>query len=294
VMNAKLDKAAAVGLRRRKKAGRLASSLVLDAQIAVALIVVAFPIVWLISTSLKSAGEMFSLPLHLIPQRVDLSQYSRIWQRVPFLHYLINSCVMAVYSTAITLLVSSFAAYYLSRFVRGGKSWFLNLILFAQMFPAMLLITPIFIYIKKIGLLGSYTGLMLTYLTFLVPFSTWALTNFYKKIPIELDEAAFIDGCSRPAALFKVILPVSGPGLVSVGTYCFLSSWNEFLYGMIFMSDQNRWTIPVGLNALSSQFASEWGMVTAGGVLCLVPATLVMIFLQNFLIAGMTAGAVKE
>jgi multiple sugar transport system permease protein len=280
-----------MAIRRIRK---VSFGLFTDAQIAVALVLTLLPIVWLVSTSLKGTEEVFSLPLHLIPRKIDFTQYFRIWREVPFFHYLINSSIMAVYSTLITLVISSFAAYYLSRFTRSSRNWFSSLVLFAQMFPAMLLVTPIFIYVKKLGLLGTYTGLLLTYQTFLIPFSTWALTNFYKKIPIELDEAALIDGCSRLQALFKVLFPVAGPGLISVGTYCFLTSWNEFMYAMIFMRDQDRWTIPVGLNALSSQFASEWGMITAGGVICLIPATIVMIFLQNFLIAGLTAGAVKE
>jgi ABC-type glycerol-3-phosphate transport system permease component len=266
----------------------------IDIQILFAFMVMAAPIVWLISTSIKSSGEMFSLPLRIIPKSPTITHYIKIWRDVPFLNYVRNSSVMALYSTVITLVISSFAAYYLSRFTRSRNHWFLNLILFAQMFPAMLLIIPIFIYIKKLGLLGTFTGLMSTYLTFLIPLSTWALTNFFKNIPKELDEAALIDGCSRLKALFKVILPVASPGLISVGTYCFLTAWNEFLYAMIFMSSQQMWTIPVGLNALSSQFAAEWGMVTAGGVICLIPATIVVIFLQNFLIAGLTAGSVKE
>jgi multiple sugar transport system permease protein len=267
---------------------------VIDFQIFCAFVIMIAPIVWLISTSIKSSGEMFSLPLRIVPRHPTVSHYLKIWRDVPFLYYVRNSSLMAVYATVITLLVSSFAAYYLSRFAVSKNNWFLNLILFAQMFPSMLLIIPVFIYIRGLGLMGSFTGLMITYLTFLIPLSTWALTNFFRNIPRELDEAALIDGCSRLEALFKVILPVASPGLISVGTYCFLTAWNEFLYTMIFMSDQYRWTIPVGLNALFSQFAAEWGMVTAGGVICLIPATIVVIFLQNFLIAGLTAGSVKE
>ena len=273
---------------------RLLAQLLIDIQIGIAFIVMIAPIAWLISTSIKSGGEMFSLPLRLIPQNPTINHYLKIWRDVPFLNYVRNSSVMAIYSTVIALVISSFAAYYLSRFTKRKNHWFLNLILFAQMFPAMLLIIPIFIYIKNLRLLGTFSGLMITYLTFLIPLSTWALTNFFKNIPRELDEAALIDGCSRLKALFKVILPVASPGLISVGTYCFLTAWNEFLFAMIFMSNQQMWTIPVGLNALSSQFAAEWGMVTAGGVICLIPATIVVIFLQNFLIAGLTAGSVKE
>lgn len=269
-------------------------TLLTDIQILFVLVVMILPIVWLFSTSIKTNTEMYSLPLQIIPNNPTIQNYIKIWEEVPFLKYVRNSTIMAIYSTLVTLTVASFAAYYLSRIIRKSNNWFLNLILIAQMFPAMLLIIPIFIYVRNLGLLGTYTGLMLTYLTFLIPFSTWALTNFFRNIPIELDEAALIDGCNRFGTLFRIVLPVASPGLVSVGIYCFLTAWNEFLFSMVFMSAQSKWTIPVGLNALTSQFAAEWGMVTAGGVICLIPATIIVIFLQKFLIAGLTAGAVKE
>lgn len=170
----------------------------------------------------------------------------------------------------------------------------LRFILFSQMFPSVLLIIPMFIYIKKLGLLGSYTGLSITYLTFLIPFSTWALTNFFDTIPVEIEEAAMIDGCSRLRILFRVVLPISIPGLISVSTYCFLTSWNEFVFAMIFMGNQERWTMPVGLAALTSQYALDWGLLTAGGIISLIPATIIMFFFQRYLVAGLMAGAVKE
>lgn len=262
--------------------------------IALGLLFMLTPVIWLLSTSLKSRSEMFTFPLHLIPSEFVWENYVKIWKVIPFGAYVKNSVFIAFYTTVVALLFSTLAAYSLSRFRFRRRTGFLQGILAAQMFPVVLLIIPMFIYVKKLGLLGTFTGLMLTYLTFLLPFSTWALTNFFDSIPIDLEEAALIDGCSRLGAMIRITLPVSLPGLIAVSTYCFLTSWNEFLFAQTFMGAQEKWTIPVGLAALTSQFALDWGLLTAGGIISLVPAILVMLFLQRYLIAGLMAGAIKE
>jgi len=237
---------------------------------------------------------MFTFPLRLIPKVFFWENYVKIWNAIPFASYLKNSLLIAVYATLITIFIAALGAYSFSRFNIRGKQSLLRFILFSQMFPSVLLIIPMFIYIKKLGLLGSYTGLSIAYLTFLMPFSTWALTNFFDTIPVEIEEAAMMDGCSRLRILFRVVLPISLPGLISVSTYCFLTSWNEFVFAMIFMGDQKQWTMPVGLAALTSQYALDWGLLTAGGIISLIPATIIMFFFQKYLVAGLMAGAVKE
>jgi multiple sugar transport system permease protein len=261
--------------------------------IGLALLFMLTPIVWLLSTSLKDRSEMFSFPLRLLPEEFVWENYIKIWQAVPFGTYLKNSIFISVYATLMTLAISTLAAYSFSRFRFKRKQGILSMILFSQMFPSVLLIIPMFIYIKKLELLGSFSGLMITYLTFLIPFSTWALTNFFDNIPVDVEEAAMIDGCTRIGALFRVILPVSLPGLIAVGTYCFLTSWNEFIFAMTFMGNQEEWTLPVGLTALSSQYALDWGLLTAGGIIAIVPATIIMLFLQKYLLAGLMAGSLK-
>ncbi|TCL76474.1 carbohydrate ABC transporter membrane protein 2 (CUT1 family) [Hydrogenispora ethanolica] len=277
-----------------KKMRAIVHSILLHVLVVVAAVFMLAPVIWLLSTSLKDRSEMFTFPLTLIPKHFVWENYLKIWQQIPFGEYVKNSVIMALYSTFVALAISSLAAYAFSRFNFKRKTVFMRLILFTQMFPAVLLIIPLFIYLKNLGLLGSYTGLMITFLTFLVPFSTWSLTNFFEGIPLDLDEAALIDGCSRLDILYRILLPISLPGLVSVGTYCFLTAWNEFIFSMVFMPDQQGWTIPVGLNALTGQFALDWGLLTAGGIICLIPAIIVVLFLQRYLIAGMLAGAVKE
>lgn len=261
--------------------------------VLVALLFMLTPIIWLLSTSLKTRSEMFSLPLTLIPKKLIWSNYIKIWNEIPFFSYLKNSIIMSMYTTIVALNISSLASYSLSRFKFRYRGVFLKFILIAQLFPSLLLIIPMFIYIKKMGLLGSYTGLMICYLTFVVPFSTWSLTNFFDSIPKDLEESAMIDGCSQLGAMFHIILPVALPGIIAVSTYCFLTCWNEFIYAMIFMQSQTSWTLPVGLAALSGQFALDWGLLTAGGIIALIPAIFVMLFLQRYLIGGILAGAIK-
>jgi len=273
---------------------RVVSSVLIYFLVALGLVFMLTPIIWLLSTSLKARSEMFTFPLRLIPQEFVWENYIKIWHVIPFATYLKNSVVIAFYTTLVALGFSSLAAYSLSRFKFKRRNSFLRLMLFSQMFPSVLLIIPMFIYIKAMGLLGTFTGLMITYLTFVVPFSTWALTNFFDSIPIDLEEAAMIDGCTRMGAMVRVVLPVATPGLLAVSTYCFLTSWNEFVFAMVFMGDQNRWTLPVGLAALTSQYALDWGLLTAGGIISLVPAIVIMLFLQRYLIAGLMAGAIKE
>lgn len=269
------------------------NSFIIGLQILFLLFLVLLPIIWLLSTSLKGTDEMFSANLSFIPKEITFDNYIKIWKVIPYAVYIKNSILIALYTSIVTLFFSTLAAYSFSRFKNRGKKLIMGLMMISQMFPAILLIIPIFIYMNKLGLGGKYTGVVIAYQTFLLPFCTWALTNFFNRIPYELDEAGRIDGCNQIQILVKIILPVSVPGLVSVATYSFLGAWNEFIYTMTLMGKNVSWTVPVGLNALAGQYGIDWGYLTAGGVICLVPAILVMLFLQRFLIEGMLAGSIK-
>jgi multiple sugar transport system permease protein len=277
--------------KQRVKYG--AGSLAINIQLIVLLLLFLLPVLWLISASFKSVDEMFSSNLHFIPRAFTVDNYIRIWDVIPYAHYLKNSVLIAVYTSIVTLFFSALAAYSFSRFKYPGRKLIMGFMLLGQMFPAILLIIPMFIYMNKLGIAGDYLAVVLAYQTFLLPFCSWALTNFFNKIPVELDEAAIIDGCTRFQVMYKIILPVALPGLISVATYSFLGSWNEFIFTMTLMQDNFRWTVPVGLNALSGQYGVDWGLLTAGGVICLVPAVLVMLILQKFLIQGNMEGSIK-
>lgn len=269
-------------------------TVIINIQIIVLLIFTLFPIMWLVSSSFKSVDELFSSDLSFIPRDFTFSNYTRIWSVLPYGYYVKNSLLIAIYTSVVTLFFSSLAAYSFSRFKFKGRKTIMGFMLFGQMFPAILLIIPMFIYMNKLGLLGTSAAVVLAYQTFLLPFCSWTLTNFFNRIPIELDEAATLDGCNRLQVLFKVILPIARPGLISIATYSFLGAWNEFIYTMTLMQDNYSWTLPVGLNALSGQYGVDWGLLTAGGVICLVPGFIVMLFLQKFLVAGHMEGSVKS
>jgi len=280
-------------MKRARKWRIVAGSVAVNVQIITLLLLFLLPILWLVSASFKSVDEMFSADLHFIPRALTVDNYIRIWNVIPYAAYLKNSLIIAAYTSIVTLIFSSLAAYSFSRFKYRGRKFIKGFMLAGQMFPAILLIIPMFIYVKELGLLGKYTAVVLAYQTFLLPFCSWALTNFFNRIPVELDEAAIIDGCSRLQVMYKIILPVAVPGLISIATYSFLGSWNEFIYTVTLMQNNYRWTVPVGLNALSNQYGVDWGLLTAGGVMGLVPAVIVMLFLQKFLIQGHLEGSIK-
>lgn len=276
------------------KMKRFFSTVGVNLLVVLALLFILTPVIWLFLTSIKTRSEMFQTPITLFPKTFDFGNYVKIWEKIQFGTFIKNSLIMSLYNTVVTLVISSMAAYSLSRYTLKGKDFFLRYLLVSQMFPAVLVLIPLFLMVKRIGLLGTFTGLEICYLTITIPFCTWALKNYFDKITPTIEESAMIDGCSFITSYIKIFLPVALPGLVSVGTYCFLSSWNEYLFTVVFMQTQDTWTLPVGLAALSGQFALDMGLLTAGGIISLVPAVIIMLFLQKYLLEGMLAGSVKE
>ncbi|ADK79875.1 carbohydrate ABC transporter permease [Sediminispirochaeta smaragdinae] len=276
------------------KMKRFFSSVGVNLLVVLALLFILTPVIWLFLTSIKTRSEMFQTPITLFPKTFDFGNYVKIWEKIQFGTFIKNSLIMSLYNTVVTLAIASMAAYSLSRYTFKGKDFFLRYLLVSQMFPAVLVLIPLFLMVKRIGLLGTFTGLEICYLTITIPFCTWALKNYFDKITPTIEESAMIDGCSFITSYIKIFLPVALPGLVSVGTYCFLSSWNEYLFTVVFMQTQDTWTLPVGLAALSGQFALDMGLLTAGGIISLVPAVIIMLFLQKYLLEGMLAGSVKE
>ncbi|WP_020613520.1 carbohydrate ABC transporter permease [Sediminispirochaeta bajacaliforniensis] len=276
------------------KTKRFFSAVGVNLLVVLALLFILTPVIWLFLTSIKTRAEMFQTPITLFPETFDFGNYVKIWEKIQFGTFIKNSLIMSLYNTVVTLVISSMAAYALSRYKFKGREFFLRYLLVSQMFPAVLVLIPLFLMVKRIGLLGTFTGLEICYLTITIPFCTWALKNYFDKITPTIEESAMIDGCSFITSYIKIFLPVALPGLVSVGTYCFLSSWNEYLFTVVFMQTQDTWTLPVGLAALSGQFALDMGLLTAGGIISLVPAVIIMLFLQKYLLEGMLAGSVKE
>lgn len=278
-------------------ASRRRTNRLLDgATYAVLLTVVVFslaPIFWTLLTSLKPEGDIISPVLQYIPQHLTLENYETIWRRSGFSRLIGNSAVTSVTTMAICLLFGSFAAYSVSRYRFPGRNQLLLFFLVSRMFPAVLLLIPLFIMFKTLNLLDSSFGLALAYATFLLPLTIWMLKGFFDAIPTDLEDAARIDGCSRVGTLFRIVLPLARPGLVATAVFVAVSAWNEFLLALMLTTSQGSRTWPVGLQLLVGEFQLPWGQLCAGGIISIVPVVIFFAFIQRSLIRGLTAGAVK-
>jgi len=203
-----------------------------------------------------------------------------------------NSLLVAALTTIISVTVSVLAAYSFSRYRFKGRKFLMSMFLTNNMFPTVLLLIPLYAIMRKIGILYTPASLVLSYTTFTIPFSIWLLSGFLDDLPLSLEEAAMVDGANRAQAFLRIILPILMPGMVATGAYIFMNSWNEYTFAVMFTNEANR-TIPVALKNLIGQLGVEWGMLTAGGIITIIPVCIMFFFAQKRLISGLTAGAVK-
>lgn len=257
----------------------------------------ALPVFVMISSSLKPLQDV-SGSFRWIPRRLTLRPYFDIWHTVPLAHYFMNSLIVASSATALSVAVAIFAAYAVSRYRFRGRRVFTIAVLSTQMFPGILFLLPLFLIFVDIGnttgiaLYGSRGGLILTYLTFSLPFSIWMLAGYFDSVPRGLDEAALVDGCGPIRALFRIIVPASLPGIVTVAIYAFMTAWSEVLFASVMTNDTTR-TLAVGLRGYSTEYDVYWNQVMAASLVVSVPVVAGFLLLQRYLVAGLTAGAVK-
>ena len=255
-------------------------------------ILLVFPFLWMISTSLKSPSELNDHDPALIPHRVDTGHYQDVMVQGSFGHYFLNSVVVGLGTTVLSVTVASLAGYAFARFrLPGGKMLLLG-ILATQMFPSILLAIPLYTILRSLHLLDNHLGLILVYTTFAVPFSVWMLRNYFLNVPRELDEAAMVDGCTRLQALWRVVLPMARPGIAAVAVFNVILVWDEFLYANTFLNTESKRTLSVGLQSLIGEFSTNWGRVMAGTVVMAVPVIVLFMFFQRQL-TQMVGGAVK-
>jgi ABC-type glycerol-3-phosphate transport system permease component len=251
------------------------------------------PFLWMISTSLKEPAEVVLREPTIIPRTFAVQNYVDAFNRGNFGRYFVNSVVVSLAVTLISLIIATLSGYAFARYdLRGGKAILLG-ILATQMFPAILLAIPLYILIRNLGLLNSLLGLILVYTSFALPFCVWMLRNYFLTIPKELEESAMVDGATRLRALRSVVLPVAMPGIAATGIFSFILSWNEFLYANTFISSADRRTLPVGLQSLIGEFTTDWGLLMAGAVITTMPIVVIFFFVQRRLTQGLAAGAVK-
>ncbi|MEV8420605.1 carbohydrate ABC transporter permease [Streptomyces niveus] len=255
------------------------------------------PVYVMVSSSLKPLEDVTG-KFQWIPSEITIRPYFDIWDTVPLAHYFMNSLIVAGAATVLSVTIAVFSAYAVSRYRFRGKRVFTVTVLSTQMFPGILFLLPLFLIFVNIGnstgvaLYGSRGGLILTYLTFSLPFSIWMLIGYFDSIPKDLDEAAMVDGCGPFGALFRVVVPAAVPGIVAVSVYAFMTAWGEVLFASVMTNDETR-TLAVGLQGYATQNDVYWNQIMAASLVVSVPVVAGFLLLQRYLVAGLTAGAVK-
>jgi multiple sugar transport system permease protein len=256
-----------------------------------------FPLYTVVISSLKPLADVRA-KFQWIPSNLTLRPYVDIWKTIPLAHYFVNSVIVAVCATVASVTLAIFAAYAISRYRFRGRTLFNVTVLSTQMFPGILFLLPlfvIFVNIEKsfgITLYGTYLGLIITYLTFSLPFSIWMLVGYFDSIPYELEESAMTEGATPLQALFRILIPVSLPGIAAVAIYAFITAWGEVLFASVLTTDSTR-TLAIGLRNYSSQTNVYWNQLMAAAVVVSAPIVIAFLGAQRWIVRGLTAGGVK-
>lgn len=262
------------------------------------LIFVLVPLAWMLSTSLKSQFSAIQQPPQWIPKEPNLDQYRTLLSPSgeigqSFLHYLRNSIWVSSATTVLGVLIAVPAAYAFSRFNFPGRDMLFFSVLVRNMFPVVVFLIPLFILMRHLHLINTQGSLILTYLTFGLPLSIWLLKGFFDNIPPELEQAARIDGATRFQAFWRVVMPLSSPGIIATAIYAFIQAWNEYVYALTFLNSDNLLTLPVGLQRFFTEYATNWpGLMTASFIMS-VPVVVLFLVLQKYFVRALTEGAIK-
>ena len=264
-----------------------------NALLVVMLVWTLMPFYWMVATSLKKDKEIYGFEATLIPRQPNLDAYRRLFAQTPFVLYLRNSTVIAVSTTVASLVLGCLGAYALARLRFRGRTFIARGLIFTYLVPQSLLFIPLFAVMAALALTDTLKGLTLAYLGFTLPFCTWLLLGYFRSVPLELEEAALVDGCSRLGALVRIILPMSLPALAVVAFFSFTQAWNEFLYANVFVNSVEARTITMGLTLFVVEDVFFWGPMMAAACLATVPPVAVYLVFQRWVVKGLTLGAVK-
>ncbi len=271
----------------------LASKVVTYGLLAVFVIMVAVPLFWMVTTAIKTNKELYE-DFSYVPQRPTLENFVRVIVREKLLTNIRNSFSVSMITTLITVVVSSLAAFSIVRYRYPGREWIGRLILFKYLLPSAMLFVPLYVIVTALGLGNTQQGLILTYLTFTIPFCTWMLMGYFRGMPVELEEQAMVDGCTKIGAMLRILLPLSAPGLVASAIFSFTLAWNEFLLALVITMDQSTMTVPIKLSMMVVGDQYIWGQLMAGAVLASIPVGILYFIGQRFVVQGLAAGAVKS
>ncbi|WP_230399453.1 carbohydrate ABC transporter permease [Novisyntrophococcus fermenticellae] len=250
------------------------------------------PFLYVILTALKSSEQIYD-PTQIIPSYITFDNFKQVIFHSNFIRYFVNSIFITVVTMVICMILSVMAAYGLTRYYIAGAEKIKMVILMTRMFPGILLCIPYYVIMKQMNLIDSYVGLIMMYCSFTLPFAIWNTCAFFNTIPWDLEEAAMIDGCSRIRSFFSVILYVAKPGLFVTALFCFMSSWDEYMYAATFINTTLKKTIQVGMKDFIGQYSIDWGLLMAAVVISLIPILIFFALVQKNLVEGLSSGAVK-
>jgi trehalose/maltose transport system permease protein len=250
------------------------------------------PFLWFVLTSLKSSAELTAIPPILLPS-FHLNFYRSALMNYGLLHYVINSIIVAGSATMVTVIVGSLAAYAIARIGLRWTNIYLLLLLAISMFPQIAIAGPVWTILDRLEWLNTYQGLVAAYVALSLPLAIWILTTFFREVPGEIEEAALIDGCSQLQALYKVVLPLAAPGILTAALLIFIQAWNEFFFALIIMTDPTVQTLPVGIALIPGEYTMPWGEIAAASTMATIPLILLTLIFQRGIVRGLSAGAIK-
>ena len=257
------------------------------------LLIILLPFYWVLNTSLKSSVEVFTTPLRYWPSAPSFRNYSVLFQKFGFDRYFLNTLFVAVFTTFTVTVLSLLGGYAMSRYRFKGKTLVYVLMLITQMLPAVVLMIPLFRTMFSLGLINSLWSLVIVCSCTNLAFCLFMMMGYFNAVPVSLEEAAQIDGCSLVGGIVRILLPAMKPSIVATGAYAFINAWNVYVYAVAFITDKDVYTLPLALNIFQGEFGTEYGHIAAGCVFALVPVIVIFAFIQKHMSGGATAGAVK-
>lgn len=250
------------------------------------------PFLWFVLTSWKSPAEITAIPPRIVPT-FHWGFYRSALEDYGLLKYILNSAIVAGSATLVSIAIGSLAAYALARFRLGWTRYYLMLLLAISMFPQIAIAGPVWRILNALGWLNTYQGIVAAYISLSLPLAVWILTTFFKELPYEIEEAAWIDGCTRLQALWKIVLPLAAPGLFTAAILVFIHAWNEFFFALIILTNPNLQTLPVGIALFPGEYTMPWGEIAAASTIATLPLILLTLLFQRRIVRGLSAGAVK-
>ncbi len=252
-----------------------------------------FPIIWLLLTSVKSTNEIYSWPVKLFPSQPTIQNYVNLFNMGSFGKYYLNSFIVSGSATILILITGTLAAYSFARIQFKAKRTLMMIVLALLLFPPVAVVPPLFLIFRNLNLINNYISLILGHTALYLPLAIWILTNYFRTLPKNIEDSALIDGCTTFQMIFKILLPMSLPGLIAAGLITFVFSWNEFLMSLVLLSKNEMRTVVVGISLYPGEYSFPWELISSAIILAIIPIILLTLIFQKYIISGLTAGATK-